>query len=56
MVKEAKNIDFYTTGKTPSEEDFDKISEWIKGRKEVIHRRSKTGIKQVVVAKRQIRA
>ena len=30
MIKEAKNIDFCTTGKQPSELDFARISEWIK--------------------------
>jgi Zn-dependent M16 (insulinase) family peptidase len=30
MIKEPKNIDFYTTGKQPSEKDFTRISEWIK--------------------------
>ena len=30
MVKEPKNIDFYTTGRKPSEQDFIRISEWIK--------------------------
>lgn len=30
MIKEEKNIDFYTTGRQPSEEEFAKISEWIK--------------------------
>lgn len=30
MIKEAKNVDFYTTGKQPSEQDFARISEWIK--------------------------
>lgn len=30
MIKEEKNIDFYTTGKQPSEQDFAQISEWIK--------------------------
>lgn len=30
MIKEAKNIDFYTTGKQPSKSDFARISEWIK--------------------------
>ena len=29
MIKEAKNIDFYTTGKELSKEDFARISEWI---------------------------
>ena len=30
MIKEAKNVDFYTTGRQPSEQDFARISEWIK--------------------------
>jgi hypothetical protein len=30
MIKEAKNIDFYTSGRQPSQKDFDRISEWIK--------------------------
>lgn len=34
MIKEAKNIDFYTTGRQPPEEDFARISEWIKRDKE----------------------
>lgn len=34
MIKEAKNIDFYTTGRQPSEQDFARISEWIRTDKE----------------------
>ncbi len=34
MVKEEKNIDFYTTGRQPSEHEFAKISELIKNNKE----------------------
>ncbi len=34
MIKEAKNIDFYTTGRQPSTEDFERISEWIRQKKE----------------------
>lgn len=34
MVKEPKNIDFYTTGREPSKEDFAKIGELIKKDKE----------------------
>jgi len=30
MIKEPKNIDFYTTGKQPTDKDFTRISEWIK--------------------------
>ena len=33
MIKVPKNIDFYTTGKQPSEQDFTRISEWIKNDK-----------------------
>ena len=29
MIKEAKNINFYTSGRQPSEQDFACISEWI---------------------------
>ena len=34
MIKEPKNIDFCTTGRQPSEQDFIRISEWIKKDKE----------------------
>lgn len=34
MIKEAKNIDFYTTGRQLSEQDFARISEWIRKDKE----------------------
>ena len=30
MIKEAKNVDFLTSGREPSAEDFARISEWIK--------------------------
>jgi len=30
MIKEPKNIDFYTTGRQPSAKEFIRISEWIK--------------------------
>jgi hypothetical protein len=30
MIKESKNVDFLTTGRRPSEEEFARISEWIK--------------------------
>ena len=33
MIKEAKDIDFYTSGRQPSEQDFVRISEWIKRNK-----------------------
>ena len=34
MIKESKKIDFYTTGRQPSEDDFARISEWIKQEKQ----------------------
>ncbi len=33
MLKEPKNIDFYTTGRELTQEDFLRISEWIKKQK-----------------------
>lgn len=30
MIKKAKNVDFYTTGRQPAEQDFARISECIK--------------------------
>jgi len=35
MVKKAKHIDFYTTGRQPSDKDFKRISEWICKRKKL---------------------
>ena len=34
MIKEAKNIDFYTSGRQLSDQDFLRISEWIKKKKQ----------------------
>lgn len=34
MIKEEKNIDFYTSGRQPSEQDFARISELIKKEKQ----------------------
>ena len=42
MVREPKNIDFYTTGRQPDDKDFVKISEWIKKNKENSKRRKRT--------------
>lgn len=30
MIRESKNVDFYTSGRVPSEKEFAQISEWIK--------------------------
>ena len=45
MVKEPKNIDFYTTGRQPSDADFAKISEWIKKNKEAVKRRKRASVR-----------
>lgn len=50
MIKEAKNIDFYTTGRQPSEEEFIRISEWIKHDK----RKSRTPKLTEQLAKRKL--
>ncbi len=44
MIKEAKNVDFYTIGRQPSEQDFARISEWIKKDKQ--KQASRKGVKQ----------
>jgi hypothetical protein len=49
MIKEPKNIDFYTTGKQPTERDFTRISEWIK--KDKKRKDTKPAQKQVVKQK-----
>jgi hypothetical protein len=46
MIKEAKGIDFYTTGKEPSKEEFALISEWIRQKK---LRSKKTSKKKVAI-------
>ena len=51
MIKEAKNVDFYTTGRQPSEQDFARISAWIKrDKKKQAARKSKsaTGPKPLI--------
>lgn len=40
MIKEPKEVDFRTTGRQPSEQDFARISEWIKQDKQRGKRRS----------------
>ena len=42
MIKEEKNVDFYTTGRTPSEQDFKRISEWIRQKKEIANKAKKS--------------
>ena len=44
MIKEAKNTDFYTTGRQLSEQDFARISELIKKEKQQkLRRQTKNG-------------
>ena len=49
MVKEPKNIDFYTTGRQPSAQDFIRISEWIK--KEKLRKSTRKVTKQPIKQK-----
>ena len=46
MIKEAKNIDFYTTGRQPTKQDFERISEWIRKQKEKEKKVKKTTSKR----------
>ncbi len=46
MIKESKNIDFYTTGRQLSEQDFKRISEWIQQKKEKEFKIKKSTTKQ----------
>lgn len=36
MIKEAKDVDFYTTGRIPSKQDFKRISERIRQKNEKV--------------------
>ena len=52
MIREPKNIDFMTTGRQPSAEEFALISEWIKKRKEKEKsRRSRTTKRKQSISK-----
>ena len=58
MIKEAKNVDFYTTGRQPSEQDFARISELIekekqkqKLRKQTKHGQDKSTSPNISIAK-----
>lgn len=46
MIKEPKNIDFYTTGRQPSDKEFSLISEWIKKKKEQTRSRKRRAVKR----------
>jgi hypothetical protein len=46
MVKEPKNIDFYTTGRQPSKEDFARVSVWIKKQKQAAKKPKRQPSKQ----------
>ena len=49
MVKESKNIDFYTTGKEPSAGDFARISLWIAKKKatQTVNKKINTASKHI---------
>ena len=44
MIKEAKTVDFYTTGRQPSKQDFERISEWIRQKKEKANKTKKSSV------------
>lgn len=46
MVKEPKNIDFYTSGRQPTKDDFKRVSEWILKRKQKKANSKKSIIRQ----------
>ena len=56
MIKDEKDIDFYTTGRQPSEEEFACISAWRRKDKEKqdLHK-SKKGRKRTTSASKSIR-
>jgi hypothetical protein len=52
MIKEAKNVDFYTTGRQLSDQDFARISEWIrKDKQKRIRRKNKEAVRQKHIVK-----
>jgi hypothetical protein len=54
MIKEEMNIDFMTTGRQPSEEEFLRISEWIKKKKKAIDRPKKKSAEKKHLAKQRM--
>lgn len=52
MIKEAKNVDFYTTGRQLSDQDFALISEWIRKDKQ---KRTRNNNKKAINQKHSIR-
>ena len=54
MVKEPKNIDFYTTGRVLSDSDFQRISEWISRKKQKLGKTNKAIIARKSITKRSV--
>lgn len=46
MIREAKDINFSTTGRQPSEKEFEKVSEWIRLRKEKLKKKQSAAKKE----------
>jgi cytochrome c553 len=47
MIKEAKKVDFYTTGRQLSDQDFARISEWIrKDKQKRTRKNNKAAVRQ----------
>lgn len=54
MIKEAKNIDFMTTGRQPTEQDFLRISEWIEKKKKTNDRPKKKAVEKKHLAQHRM--
>ena len=54
MVKEPKNIDFLTTGRQPSGQDFERISEWIRKKRQAADKSKKQATSQKLPSKQDL--
>lgn len=50
MIKEAKDIDFYTTGREPSAQDFARISEFIEKEKQKLREQARGKLDQKILS------
>ncbi len=54
MVKEPKNIDFYTTGRQPTQLDFERISKWISKKRKLANQSKKQAAQQKIQSKQKM--
>jgi len=52
MVKEPKNIDFLTSGRQLSEQDFERISEWIRKKRQADKSKKQPGSTKILSKKK----